>query len=218
MTRTGGGNTFARANLVFALAVTGSTDEAVLAADGLIEAAEATGNPWVLAYTLFAWGYAFRGTDSGGALEALRRGVRVAQDSGNRFFETQFSYWLCGLEAEQGDGVSALKYLAVAIRNNHESGNLGMLHNPLAILAALLDRLGHFESAATIAGFAAVNPMATGTLPELGTAIRHLCEVLGDQTYESLARKGKTMTTTAITTYAHDQIDQTRAELNAVSE
>jgi hypothetical protein len=37
------------------------------------------------------------------------------------------------------------------------------------------------------------------------------------QTYESLARKGETMSTTAMVTYAYDQIDQARAELNAVS-
>ena len=45
----------------------------------------------------------------------------------------------------------------------------------------------------------------------------HLRDVLGDQTYESLARKGETMTTAAMATYAYDQIDQARAELNAVS-
>ena len=45
----------------------------------------------------------------------------------------------------------------------------------------------------------------------------HLCDVLSDQTYESLARKGKTMTTAAIVTYASDQIDQARTELNTVS-
>jgi hypothetical protein len=52
---------------------------------------------------------------------------------------------------------------------------------------------------------------------ELNTAIAHLRHVLGDQTYESLARKGETMTTAAMVTYAYDQIDQARAELNAVS-
>jgi hypothetical protein len=36
-------------------------------------------------------------------------------------------------------------------------------------------------------------------------------------TYESLAHKGETMTTAAIATYAYDQIDQARAELEAVS-
>ena len=93
-----------------------------------------------------------------------------------------------------------------------------MLQNPLAVLAVLLDRLGRYEPAATIVGFATVNPMAATSLPELGTAITHLREVLGDQTYESLARKGETTTTTAMVTYSYDQIDQARTELNAISE
>ena len=42
-------------------------------------------------------------------------------------------------------------------------------------------------------------------------------DVLGDQTYESLAHKGEAMTTAEMVTYAYDQIDQARAELNAVS-
>jgi hypothetical protein len=41
--------------------------------------------------------------------------------------------------------------------------------------------------------------------------------VLGEATYESLARKGETMTTAAMATYAYDQIDQARTELNVVS-
>jgi hypothetical protein len=144
--------------------------------------------------------------------------VLVAQDSGNRLWETQFSSWVAGLEAEQGDRVAALDSLAVAIRKNHESGTIGMLHTALANLAVVLDRLGRSEPAATIAGFATVNPLAGATLPELGTAITHLREVLGDQTYESLAGKGETMTIAAIATYAYDQINQARTELNAVSE
>ena len=54
-------------------------------------------------------------------------------------------------------------------------------------------------------------------LPEITTAITHLRDVLGEATYESLARKGETMTTAAMATYAYDQIDQARTELNAVS-
>jgi tetratricopeptide (TPR) repeat protein len=158
-------------------------------------------------------GNVFRDTDPDRALEALRRSVLIAQDSGNRLYETQFLYWLARLEAEQGDRMAAFEYLAVAIRNNHDSGNTGMLHIPLAILATFLDRLGRYEPAATIAGFAAVNPMAATTLPDLGTAITHLRDVLGEATYESLARKGETMTTTAMATYAYDQIDQARTEL-----
>jgi len=84
------------------------------------------------------------------------------------------------------------------------------------VLAAFSDRLGRYESAATIAGFA-FSPLTAAVLPEFNTAIAHLRDILGDQTYESLARKGETMTTAAMATYAYDQIDQARAELNAVS-
>ncbi|MDT5146824.1 MAG: hypothetical protein QOC58_1469, partial [Mycobacterium sp.] len=218
LTRSGGTNVFARANLVFALAASGSTGDAMVTANGLLDAAEAIGNPWVLAYALFTFGYSVREADPGRALEALRRGVLIAQESGNRFFEKQFSYWLSALEIEHGHPVKALSYLAEAIRNNHESGNIGMLHSPLALLAVALDRFGRHEPAATLAGFAMGNPMASVTLPEFGAAIRHLRQVLGDQTYESLARKGEAMTTAAMVTYAYAQIDQARAAHNAVSE
>lgn len=40
------------------------------------------------------------------------------------------------------------------------------------------------------------------------TPIAHLRYVLGDETYQSLARKGETMTIAAVATYALDQIDQ----------
>ncbi len=104
----------------------------------------------------------------------------------------------------------------MAIRNYHDSGNTTTMRSPLAILAAFFDRLGRYEPAATIAGFA-FSPLTAAAFPEINTAIAHLRDVLGDQTYESLARKGETMTTAAMATYAYDQIDQARAELNAVS-
>jgi hypothetical protein len=52
---------------------------------------------------------------------------------------------------------------------------------------------------------------------EINTTIAHLRDALGDQTYESLAREGETMIIAAMATYAYDQIDQARTELNAVS-
>jgi hypothetical protein len=128
-------------------------------------------------------------------------------------YETQFSYWRSGLEAEQGDQSAALAYLAEVIRNNHESGNIGMLHNPLAIAAVILGRLGRYEPAATIAGFATINPMSTVTLPELRALRTHLREALGDLTFESLARTGETMAIATMVTYAYAQIDRTRTEL-----
>ena len=54
-------------------------------------------------------------------------------------------------------------------------------------------------------------------VPEITTAITHLRDVLGEATYESLARMGAAMTTAEMVAYAYDQIDQARAELERPS-
>ena len=78
-------HTLTRAYLVVALTIAGAGEEARAAANGLIEAAEATHNPFVLATALHAYGYAYWDADPVRALEALRRGLVIAQDNGNRY-------------------------------------------------------------------------------------------------------------------------------------
>ena len=170
---------YIRAWLVFALAVAGSGGEAMDSADGLIEAAEATGNPLFLALALGAYGVAFRDADPVGALNALGRGLVIAQDSGNRTNASGLAVYLARLEAEHGDTVSAFDHLTLAIRNYHNAGDTTTIRVPLAVLAALFDRLGRYEPAATIAGFA-LSPIAATGVPEITTAITHLRDVLGD--------------------------------------
>ena len=95
-------------------------------------------------------------------------------------------------------------------------GNTATMRGNLAWLAACLDRLGRLEPVATIAG-SAFSALSASAVPQLSTVIAHLHDALGDQTYESLARKGETMTTAEIVAYAYHQIDQARAQLDAVS-
>ncbi|MBV9720349.1 MAG: adenylate/guanylate cyclase domain-containing protein, partial [Mycobacterium sp.] len=201
-----------RAYLVVALSFSGSGAEAIDCADGLIEAAEATGNPHVLSFALFAYGAAFRTADPAGALKALARGLVLAQDSGDCSRASILANGLAVLEAERGALASAFDHLTLAIRNYHNCGNITTIRLPLAVLAVLLDRLGCFEPAATVAGFA-LSPIVAATFPEITTAVGHLRNVLGEVAYESLARKGETMTTAEMATYAYDRIDQARAEL-----
>ena len=202
-----------RSWLVFALSLAGSGGEAMDSADGLIEAAQATGNPSMLAFALGAYGSAFRDADPVGALNTLGRGLVIAQDSGNRAVASILANGLARLEAEHGDTVSAFDHLTLAIRGYHNAGDTTTIRVPLAGLALLFDRLGRYEPAATIAGFA-LSPIAAAAVPEITTAITHLRNVLGDQTYQSLARKGETMTTAAMATYAYDQIDQAEKNSN----
>jgi len=204
-----------KAYLVLALAVAGAGDDATAAAKGLIDAAEATGNPWTLSWALFAYGFAFRHADPVRALQAVRRGLVIAQESGNRANESHLAICLSVLEVEHGDPLAAFDYVTLAIRNFHDSGHTANMRVAQAMLAVLFDRHGRYEPAADIAGFA-FSPL-TAAFPEFSSAIAHLRDVLGDQTYESIARTGETMTNAEMASYAYDQIDQARAELNAVS-
>ncbi len=198
--------------LVVALMVAGAVSEAMTATEGLIDAAEATRNPFVLSSALFAYGFAFRDADPTAAREALRRGMALAGDSGNLWNEASLAAALSTLEATQGDTLAALDHASVAIRHFNDAGNTGHLGVPLTVLTALLDRLGRYEPAAVIAGFA-VDPLSTAGFPAITTTITHLRDVLGEDTYESFARAGKTMTPAAVATYAFDQINQARASL-----
>jgi predicted ATPase len=200
-----------KAALVLALLRAGSHTEAMAAANDLIDAAEAIPNPWALSWACLTYGIACCDANALRARDVLRKGLVVAQDSGNRYSETHLANILGRLEAQYGDPLAALDYLTLAIRNYHDSGHT-VIRVPLAVVTALLHRLGRNEPAATIAGYA-VRPLTTAWIPKLSNAIAHLRDALGDPTYESLARKGEMMTTAEMVTYAYDQIDQARAEL-----
>jgi hypothetical protein len=84
--------------------------------------------------------------------------------------------FLARLEAEHGDPVAAFDHLTLAIRSYHNSGNTTTIRVPLAILAVLFDRLGRYEPAATIAGFA-LSPIAAAAVPEITTAIQPVLDL-----------------------------------------
>jgi hypothetical protein len=110
-------HTLSRALLVLALTAAGAGEEVRAAANGLIDAAEATQNPWVLSYALIAYGMAFRDADPARALDALRRGLVIAQDSANHANETHLAALPARVEAAHGDPVATLDHVTLAIRN-----------------------------------------------------------------------------------------------------
>jgi predicted ATPase len=203
-----------RASLVLIATVAGMTDDALAAAEGLIDLAERTGNAHAMSFALMACGFAYRETAPVRALEALHRGLVIAHENGVSVNESFIAMTLGPLEAEHGDPLAALDYVALAIRRYYDAGNTGVIRMPLACLAVVLDRLGHYEAAATIAGFA-IDPRIAAAIPEIAGAIRHLRGVLGDATYEAAARRGEQMTISAMATYAYDKSNQARAKVTA---
>ena len=63
-------------------------------------------------------------------MDAVRRGLMIAQDSGNRGIESFQAESLAELETKYGDPLAALEYLTLAIRNYHESGNVTIMRSP----------------------------------------------------------------------------------------
>ena len=117
-------HTVSRVSLLISLAVAQSDEEAIAATAGLIEAAEATRNPWALSIALLAFGVAhLHVADPVGALIACRRGLQVAEGSGNRANGTNLATVVARIEGQYGDPLRALHYVAVAIRNHHDSGS-----------------------------------------------------------------------------------------------
>ena len=204
-----------RASMVLNLTAAGENGEAIAAATGLVEAAETSQNPFAISFALLAYGFAYRDVKPLRAIDALRRGLAIAHDNGVRAMESFTAMTLGPLEVEHGDSMTALDYVTRTIRNYSDAGNTAVIRLPLACLATVLDRIGRYEAAATVAGFTA-DPLTSAIFPEIDHAIAHLREVLGDHTYEALAVKGEAMKTSAMAAYAYDQIDRAREELNAV--
>ena len=205
-----------RACLAMALYFLGEGDEAKVASRGLVAEADTTENPNRACFALVAYGVANHDADPVAAYDALRRALTVAKESGNRQMESAAAVTMCMFASTDRDPIDFFQNLTAAIRHYYDAGNVANLCNALAILAAILERLGRHEQAATISGFAATD-FARAGYRQLNAAIDHLHDALGEATYESLARKGKTMTTAAMVTYAYDQMEHARAELKAAS-
>ena len=202
--------------LILALMRTGDKAEAIAVAKELVDTADAIPNPWARSYALLMYGMACCDADPLSAREALSRGLVSAQESGNRYNESHMENVLGRLEARHGDPLAAMEYLSRAIHNYHDAGSFAVMRVPLASLAVLLHRLGRHQPGAVVAGYA-FSTFTKGWVPELGTAVVNLRDVLGDELYESSARNGAAMSVAKIAAYAYDQIDQARAELNSVS-
>jgi len=155
-----------------------------VAAANVIESAEATGKPARRLVRAHCLRLAFRDTDPVIAVDAFRRGLGIAQNSGNPFTESILALNLALLEAERADPLAALDHITLAIRNYHDSGNTSTMRSPLAVLGRSVDGLGAMSRRP---------PLPVSRLvpsPHWRSrdhhCNRHLRDVLGDQTYESL--------------------------------
>ncbi|OBA96666.1 cyclase [Mycobacteriaceae bacterium 1482268.1] len=208
---------FARGCLVIALLNSGRVAEALSVVEGLIETVEPTRNPYAISFAFLVCGMVQSAVNPVSALDTLRQGLVIAQQSGNRanagYIALTLAMTLNRIDDELGDPVAALDNIALAIRNYHESGNITQMRAALGIFMRFLDRRGDYEPAAVIAGFACISPTSAPSVEEFSTTIADLREVLGEGSYAVLAREGAAMNMAAVATFAYDEIDRVRREL-----
>ena len=176
-----------KACVAIALRWSGRTEEALSAASGLVGFAEASPNPFVASFALNSYGMACSAHDPIRALDALRKGVNIAHDTGNRANESYIAIaiamtlnWIEGTSAYDR---SSLDYLSLA--DSQLSTTRATSHNlraSLGILATYLDRRGMIDTRRHHRRFRGVVPTAAPNVPEFGAAIAHLRDVLSART------------------------------------
>ena len=195
--------------MVVALAFGRRYDEATALAAGVVETAEASGNPTVLFSALCAYFTANFDRDPPAALGALSRALSLARETG--LGDAGATAMLARAEAANGDPRHALDACREALVAYAASGDLAAARTPLSVLACLLHRMGNDEPAAVLAG-CGDSPVIAG-YPEVVASIEHLREALGADAFEALAERGRAMETTAKFRYALEQIEESRDEI-----
>ena len=203
-----------RVHMAMTLFMTGAQDEALAASEDLRHADRDTQNPALICWALIGYGTIRWDTDPACALEAHRLGMKIARESGNRLLESYHTGNVGRLTAIHGDPREALDLIATSIRSYLDTGNYFLLPQPMAVLAQLFDRIGSYEPAAMLSGFAETS-FATSYFQDTEITITHLREVLGDEAYTTLADRGRFMTSSAFAKYAFEQINKVRAELRS---
>jgi predicted ATPase/class 3 adenylate cyclase len=210
----------ADAFFAIALTVSGRIEEAMTIASDLPDLA-GSDNPFVASYALMCFGMAFSASDPHRALEALTRGLAITQESGNRTNESYIAMTLAltlnRMDGDRNAHLSFLDYIASAVGNYHDSGNVTQVRSALGLFAGFLWKRGDREQAATVTGFAGVMPTAAPSVPEFGATVSDLRDVLGERAYEVLAREGAEMTMATAVAFAYEQIDRVRRELGQLA-
>jgi len=202
---------------VMGLATIGRLDEAMALADVALASAQASGVPASIAMAFSACGATLAQADPVRALVALRQARLAARLGRLKSAEALAARVLGRLESLYGDPLAGLSYFDDSIDLFHESGSTVHVRATLLQLAVTFDQTNRASAAATLYGASSDNAFALAFVPQLPAVAAHLCEVLGEETFERLSREGAAMDLGDAVRYAHEQIQLVRAELVGAS-
>jgi hypothetical protein len=185
--------------------------DAVATAADTLAAAQALGNPFLVAMALCGSGLAFAAADPARALRFLRDGLVYAQQHRLPLFAAAIAQVSAGLEAVHGDLGQALALIDTALDGLHRAGNVSSLAGALSHLAVCFDRIDQPDVAATLYG-ASTNQAIGHYVVELPAVVDHLRAALGDAAFDQCAATGAAMDLAEADGYARHHIELARRQ------
>jgi tetratricopeptide (TPR) repeat protein len=190
-------------------------DEARALADRAVAAARAHGNPYAIAWALFASGRAFAQTEPGRALTTMRQALDYAREHGLSYWEARIARDAAGLEAAHGDPDQALALFDTAIDSLHRAGDDGTLATAIAYRAIFFGHAGHPEVAAILYG-ATTGSTSTRSVLDLPALVERLRATLGSDEFDERVGRGAAMDAATATQYARRQIERAGDRLRPI--
>jgi DNA-binding CsgD family transcriptional regulator len=199
--------------LVDGLQAIDQVDEAIDLADQGVEAARALGNPFWIAYSLWAYGAAFAKADPPAALTAWREALEYVQREPVHFFLGFIARDAARLQTVEADPDETLAMLEAAVDSFHQSGNVAQLTITLATAPSMFHRVGHSDIAATMLAAITQQPAALHHAPDLADLAGTLRARLDQERFDECASAGTPMDLNELARYTLRTIRNTRAQL-----
>ena len=135
MARGGPAHVYGISGLVLLLAALGEATRRVPSPTTCSAAARGLGNPFFVAYTLYAFGLAFARSDPSKAQDAFTQGLAYATEHRQVLVKASIARYVARLEHVHGDLARSLDLYDLALDVQHGSGNVANLVPTLTSLA-----------------------------------------------------------------------------------
>ena len=198
-------------SLTWALPAVGRSGEAMEIADETLELARRFGNPFWIGWAYGGMGRALAEAQPLRALEALREGLRYADEHRLDFFEANLAQDAAKLEVSHGEFDDAMALFARSIAAFFRAGNVVFLAASLASLAMGFERFNRPHLAATIYG-SSRRQASINLVPNLASAVARLKETLGDEVFAECVAEGEAFTVGESVDFANQHIEMARRE------
>ena len=191
----------------------GRSEEARGVADHAIEAAQAFGVPFWIAFTLGGYGRSYVDVDSARAMQWFERSLSYSREHRIVYQERAMERDIASLEAALGDPVHALELLDGSITFFHRAGNHGSASTAVAEVAIMLARIGDHAKAATVYG-ASVS-LGAILISDLSQVLDQLRAELGESAYDKCVARGAAMSFDEAVRFVRGEIADALRDLRA---